>query len=102
VGVYQEDGEGFTKLKESEYVARTPPLSNSVLRESGLGDVDDRKLYEFMRTWFINSVFFRSNGIVIPMRGFENSLSPGKRIVSKRVGRRLSMIRTNFLTTLFR
>jgi hypothetical protein len=76
VGVYQEDGEVFTKLKESEYVARTPPLSNSVLRESGLGDMDDRMLYDFMRTWFINSIFFRSNGIVIPMQGFEKLFRP--------------------------
>lgn len=76
VGVYQEDGEGFIKLKESEYVARTPPLSNSVLRDSGLGDVDDRMLYDFMRTWFINSIFFRSNGIVIPMQGFEKLFRP--------------------------
>jgi hypothetical protein len=71
VGVYQENGEGFIKLKESEYAARLPPLSNSVLRESGLGDMDDRTLYDFMRTWFINSIFFRNNGLVIPMHGFE-------------------------------
>ncbi len=76
VGVYQEDGEGFTKLKESEYVARTPPLSHSVLRESGLGDMDDHMLYDFMRTWFINSIFFRSNGIVIRMQGFEKLFQP--------------------------
>jgi hypothetical protein len=76
VGVYKEDGEGFTKLKGSEYVARTPPLSNSVLRESGLGEADVRALYGFMRTWFINSIFYRSNGIVIPMHGFKNLFRP--------------------------
>ena len=76
VGVYQEDGEGFVRLKESDYVARTPPLSNAVLRESGLGDVNDHQLYEFMRTWFINSIFYRSNGIVIRMNGFEKLFRP--------------------------
>jgi hypothetical protein len=76
VGIYQESGEGFTKRKESEYVARTPPLSHSVLRESGLGDVDDDMLYDFMRTWFINSIFFRSNGIAIRMQGFEKLFRP--------------------------
>jgi hypothetical protein len=71
VGVYQEDGESFVKLKESEYNIRVPPLSQAVLRESGLGDVGDGELYDFMRKWFINSIFYRSNGIVIPMQGFE-------------------------------
>lgn len=86
VGVYQEDGEGFTKLKESEYVARTPPLSNAVLRESGLGDVDDRMLYDFMRTWFINSVFYRSNGMVIRMQEFEKLFRP-RHEINKKSGR---------------
>lgn len=76
VGVFQEDGEGFIRQKDSEYVARTPPLSNSVLRESGLGEVDDRMLYGFMREWFINSVFYRSNDTVIPMRGYEKLFRP--------------------------
>lgn len=86
VGVYQENGEGFKKLKESEYVARTPPLSNSVLRESGLGDMDDRVFYDFMRTWFINSIFYRSNGIVIRMHGFEKLFRP-RHEENKRTGR---------------
>ena len=71
VGVYREDGEGFLRLKESEYVRRMPPLSQAVLRESGLGEVGDRQLYEFMRKWFINSIFYRSNGIILPMGGYE-------------------------------
>jgi len=76
VGVYREDGEGFVKIKESEYVARTPPLSLAVLRESGIGDVDDGILYDFMRTWFINSVFYRSNGIAIPMHRYQKLFRP--------------------------
>jgi hypothetical protein len=76
VGVYREDGEGFIRLKDSEYVVRTPPLSPAVLRESGLGEVEDRKLYEFMRKWLINSIFYRSNGIVLPMDGYEGLFRP--------------------------
>ena len=70
VGVYHDEGEEFIRLKESEYVRRMPPLSQAVLRESGLGNVGDGQLYEFMRKWFINSIFYRSNGIVLPMDGY--------------------------------
>lgn len=71
VGVYKEEEEAFVKLKESEYIMRAPPMSSAVLRESGLGEVSDGMLYDFMRKWHINSIFYRNNGIVIPMRGFE-------------------------------
>jgi hypothetical protein len=69
-GVYREEGEGFVKVKESDFIVRRPPLSGAVLREHGL-DTDDSLLYDFMREWFINSIFYRSNGIVIPMEGYE-------------------------------
>lgn len=70
VGVYREEGEGFVKIKESDFIIRRPPLSGAVLREHGL-ETDDTLLYDFMREWFINSIFYRSNGIVIPMREYE-------------------------------
>lgn len=73
VGVYREEGESFIKLKESEYIVRRAPLSRAVLRESGVpDDVGDHTLYEFMRAWFINSIFYRTNGIVIPMKEYEH------------------------------
>jgi|GEM_PF-4869224 len=71
VGVYREEGEAFVKLKESEYVMRAPPLSHAVLRESGLGEVAESQLYDFMRKWLINSIFYRSNGIVLPMDSYD-------------------------------
>ncbi len=70
VGIYREEGEGFVKEKESDLIIRKPPLSGAVLREHGL-EADDGLLYGFMREWFINSIFYRSNGIVIRMQGYE-------------------------------
>lgn len=69
VGVYQENGESFVKLKESVYVQRLPPLSRAVLRECGVPDgaIDDEALYLFLKKWFINSIFYRANGLVTPM-----------------------------------
>jgi hypothetical protein len=88
VGVYREEGEGFVKIKESEFIMRRPPLSGAVLREHGL-DADDSLLYDFMRKWLINSIFYRSNGIVIPMQGFEKLLKPEK--ADKKSGRQSTL-----------
>ncbi len=67
IGVYREKGEGFIKIKEGQFIVRSPPLSRAVLREYGI-DVDDMQLYGFIREWLINSIFYRSNGIAIPMK----------------------------------
>ncbi len=69
VGIYQEKDEGFVKLKESAYIQRLPPMSRAVLRECGIPDgaIDDKALYTFMKKWFINSIFYRGNGLVMPM-----------------------------------
>jgi hypothetical protein len=77
VGVYREEGEGFVKIKESDFIIRRPPLSGAVLREHGF-EADDGLLYGFMREWFINSIFYRSNGVVIRMRGYEKLFKPEK------------------------
>jgi hypothetical protein len=73
VGVYQEKGEGFVKLKESTYVRRLPPMSRAVLRECGVPDgaMNDEALYSFMKKWFVNSIFYKSNGLVMPMNDLD-------------------------------
>ena len=74
VGIYREDGDSFIKLKESEYIARRPPLSQSVLKECGIpaSAINDRMLYDFLRKWFINSIFYRENGLVMGMNELDH------------------------------
>lgn len=74
VGVYKEEGEVFVKVKESEFIRRLPPLSNAVLRECGTPDgiIDGKMFYSFIRKWFINSIFYRSNGLAIPMHELDH------------------------------
>ncbi len=67
VGIFRESGEGFVMEKESEYLKRLPPLNQAVLRESGISGLKGEDLYAFMRKWFINSIFYRADGLVVPM-----------------------------------
>lgn len=86
VGVFQESGDSFVKLKESDFIRRLPPLSPSVLRECGIPDraIDDSRLYEFMRKWLINSIFYRYNGLVMPMPELDHLFSEYEKREKKR------------------
>ncbi|MCD1294993.1 hypothetical protein CUJ83_08280 [Methanocella sp. CWC-04] len=93
VGIYREEGEGFVKIKESQFIKRRPPFSRAVLRECGIPDgaIDDSMLYDFIRKWFINSIFFRSNGVVMQMNELDHLLSGYEK--NKKKGARQSTLK---------
>ena len=74
VGIFRESGDGFTMVKENSYLKRLPPLNEAVLRESGIAGLKGEELYSFMRKWFINSIFYRSEGLVLPMDDLDGVL----------------------------
>lgn len=74
IGLFLENGEGFAQIKDSEYHKRLPPLSADVLRECGLPDVRGEQLYAFLRKWFINSIFYRREGLVVNMHELDGVL----------------------------
>jgi uncharacterized membrane protein SirB2 len=78
VGLFRECGEGFTMVKESTYLKRLPPLNEAVLRESGIYGLKGEDLYSFMRKWFINSIFYRADGLVVPMDDLDHLLKEQK------------------------
>jgi hypothetical protein len=78
VGLFREDGDGFTLLKESVYQKRLPPLNDAVLRECGIPGLKGEDLYAFMRKWFINSIFYRAEGLVVPMDDLDGVLKDQK------------------------
>ncbi len=78
VGLFRESGEGFVMVKESQYLKRLPPLNEAVLRECGIEGLKGDKLYSFMRKWFINSIFYRAEGLVVPMDDLDNVLKDRK------------------------
>jgi len=78
VGIFREDGDGFAMEKDSAYQRRLPPLSDAVLREQGIGGLTGDRLYSFMRKWFINSIFYRSEGLVVPMDDLDGVLKEKK------------------------
>lgn len=74
VGVFRESDESFLMEKASEYVKRLPPLSEAVMRECGIEKLRGEQLYSFMRKWFINSIFYRAEGLVVPMDDLDSVL----------------------------
>jgi hypothetical protein len=74
VGIFREDGDGFAMEKDSAYQKRLPPLSEAVLREHGIEKLRGEQLYSFMRKWFINSIFYRADGLVVPMDDLDGAL----------------------------
>jgi hypothetical protein len=74
VGLFRESSDGFTMEKESEYQKRLPPLNEAVLREIGISGLKGEDLYAFMRKWFINSIFYRADGLVVPMDDLDGVL----------------------------
>jgi len=74
VGLFRETDDGFTLVKNSEYHKRLPPLSVDVLRESGLPNIKGEQYYAFLRKWFINSIFYRREGLVVPMHELDGVL----------------------------
>jgi len=79
VGIFRESGDGFTMEKESSYQKRLPPLAGAVLREQGIPEtLKGDMLYAFMRKWFINSIFYRSEGLVVPMHELDELLKESK------------------------
>lgn len=78
VGLIREHDEGFVMVKESQYLKRLPPLNEAVLRECGIEGLKGDKLYSFMRKWFINSIFYRAEGLVVPMDDLDNVLKDRK------------------------
>ena len=49
-----------------------------MLRECGIEGLKGEKLYSFMRKWFINSIFYRAEGLVVPMDDLDNVLKDRK------------------------
>jgi len=78
VGIFREDGDGFKLVKDSIYQKRLPPLNEAVLRESGIYGLKGENLYAFMRKWFINSIFYRAEGLVVPMDDLDGVLKEQK------------------------
>ena len=78
VGVFREDDDGFRLLKDSVYQKRLPPLNDAVLRECGIYGLKGEDLYAFMRKWFINSIFYRAEGLVVPMDDLDGVLKEQK------------------------
>lgn len=74
VGLFRETDDGFTMVKDSEYHKRLPPLSADVLRECNLPNVSGEQFYAFLRKWFINSIFYRREGLVVNMRELDGVL----------------------------
>ncbi|HUL62652.1 MAG TPA: hypothetical protein VLT35_06275 [Methanocella sp.] len=74
VGLFRESGDGFVMVKDSVYQKRLPPLNDAVLRECGIDGLKGEALYAFMRKWFINSIFYRAEGLVVPMDDLDGVL----------------------------
>ncbi|OPY25242.1 MAG: hypothetical protein A4E28_03285 [Methanocella sp. PtaU1.Bin125] len=74
VGIFRERDDGFVMVKDSQYLKRLPPLNEAVLRECGIEGLKGDKLYSFMRKWFINSIFYRAEGLVVPMDDLDSVL----------------------------
>ncbi|WP_424356792.1 hypothetical protein [Methanocella sp. MCL-LM] len=74
VGLFRETDDGFSMIKDSQYHKRLPPLSADVLRECNLPNVRGEQFYAFLRKWFINSIFYRREGLVVNMHELDGVL----------------------------
>jgi hypothetical protein len=79
VGLFRESGDGFTMEKDSAYHKRLPPLSQDVLRECNLPNVRGEQYYAFLRKWFINSIFYRKEGLVVNMHDLDGVLKENEK-----------------------